>query len=95
VNIPARLAQAQDWPAVAAECGLSEKEPAIGDGCQSREVMLRNVIRFAAALCVVVHTRTGKLFGRGLRSAPVSVEPLSAAVDLLIEARGPHPPLLH
>jgi hypothetical protein len=39
-----------------------KKRPAIGDGCQSREVTLRNVIRFAGALCVANHTRTGQFF---------------------------------
>jgi hypothetical protein len=42
--------------------GASQKGPAIGDGCQSREVTLRNVNRFAGALRVAIHTRTGKLF---------------------------------
>ena len=42
--------------------GIFQKEPAIGDGCQFREVTVRNVGRIAGALCVAIHTRIGKLF---------------------------------
>src|ERR1700733_7961428 len=38
-----------------------KKEPAIGDGCQSREETLRSVSRFAGALCVAIHTCIRKL----------------------------------
>jgi hypothetical protein len=40
--------------------GTSRKEPAIGDGCQSREVTPHNVSRFAGALCVAIPTHMGK-----------------------------------
>jgi hypothetical protein len=40
----------------------SQKGPAIGDGCQSREEVVRSISRFAGTLCVAIHTRTGKLF---------------------------------
>ena len=46
---------------------LLKKEPAIGDGCQSREVTLGSVSRFAGALCVAIHTRTGKILRTALR----------------------------
>jgi hypothetical protein len=38
---------------------IAQKEPAISDGCQSREEVVRTVSRFAGALCVAIHTRTG------------------------------------
>jgi hypothetical protein len=44
--------------------GISQKEPAIGDGCQFREVTPHNVSRFTGALCAAVHTRLGKRSGR-------------------------------
>jgi hypothetical protein len=57
-----------------------KKAPAIGDGCQSREETLRNVSRFAGALCVAIHTCVRKLreppgtkVRRGPESAPFTV----------------------
>jgi hypothetical protein len=41
---------------------LFKKGPVIGDGSQSREETLGKVDRFAAALCVAIHTRTGYFF---------------------------------
>jgi hypothetical protein len=41
---------------------LLKNGPVIGDGSQSREETLGKVGRFAAALCVVIHTRTGDFF---------------------------------
>ncbi len=38
--------------------GISQKEPAICDGCQSREETPYNIGRFAEALCVAIHTRS-------------------------------------
>ena len=76
-----RLAQAQDWPAVTAECGVSEKEPAIGDGCQSREEPQHNSIR-SNVVCRNSHThrktlrtavRTRKGAGSGPRQYPLNL----------------------
>ena len=39
---------------------VGEKAPAIGDGCQSREETVRNVLGSREQLCVVIHTRVGK-----------------------------------
>jgi hypothetical protein len=54
--------QSLKWTPRTPLAGISQKEPAIGDGCQSREVTLRKVSRFAGALCVAIHTRMGELF---------------------------------
>lgn len=48
---------------------LLKKGPVIGDGSQSREETLGKLSRFAAALCVVIHTRRGKLLGLQADSA--------------------------
>jgi hypothetical protein len=39
-----------------------KKGPVIGDGSQSREEVFGKVSRFAAGLCVVIHTWTGDFF---------------------------------
>ena len=58
--------------------GISQKEPAIGDGYQSREVTLRKVSRFAGALCAAIYTPTGKRFETlsTTRGADLSPRPL-------------------
>ena len=43
-------------PAAPPETSISKKEPAIGDGCQSREVMLRSISRFPVLVCAAIHT---------------------------------------
>jgi hypothetical protein len=56
-SAPARMAGQRRPPTA-----LLKKGPVIGDGSQSREETLGRVSRFAAALCVVTHTRRGDFF---------------------------------
>jgi hypothetical protein len=77
-----RSAPANPGPPAQAADGASQKEPAIGDGSQSREETLGKVIRFAAALCVVIHTRRGKLLG-----LPPLVSPGFADCDVPVDRR--------
>src|SRR5471032_1471243 len=87
-------ASAQGWPTVVAAQGISQKEPAIRDGCQSREEPQYKSIR-GSVVCRNSHTHTKTLrtawheVMRGPEPAPVSVEPLPASVDLLMKRAVP------
>jgi len=79
-RVPADRRQRRAGQPRAAAAAFLKKAPAIGDGCQSREETLRNVSRFAGALCVAIHTCIRKLreppgtkVRRGPEPAPFTV----------------------
>ena len=66
-------------PAAPPETSISKKEPAIGDGCQSREVMLRSISRFPVLVCAAIHTLGNEVM-RGAKKPPLWLRSATALI---------------